>query len=86
MVKRLRCEINEIDKHVPSKTIICITDNTGNPDTVDVWFYSSSAEHTIADKRREEYTRICICGDHIDLLGNRDYKFLNGEYYCVDCM
>jgi hypothetical protein len=29
---------------------------------------------------------ICECGDHIDLLGNRDYEYVSGKYYCANCM
>lgn len=29
---------------------------------------------------------ICGCGDHIDLTGDRDYKYENGIYYCTECM
>jgi hypothetical protein len=34
----------------------------------------------------DRYKVICVCGDMIELRGNRDYAYINGVYYCVECM
>jgi hypothetical protein len=34
----------------------------------------------------KEKKQICSCGDHIELTGDRDYKYENGKYYCTECM
>ena len=44
------------------------------------------AEEKFISYNKQSTQVLCGCGDHIDLLGNRDYTYTDGGYYCVDCM
>ncbi len=67
------------------KLMKMFSDETGG---VSIYNSYGKTYHTLkyVDWLEKLSTKICKCGDHIELLGPRNYKYENGVYYCTDCM